>query len=84
MALKKTIITGFGITVNDAYHRIEGVQLISKDKITFQVRASIDGQKPHFQDVLFVCNYVLTGENPIKQAYEYLKTLPEFAGAIDC
>lgn len=26
----------------------------------------------------------LNGFNPIKQAYEYLKTLPEFATAIDC
>lgn len=26
----------------------------------------------------------LIGGNPIKQAYEHLKTLPEFAGATDC
>lgn len=26
----------------------------------------------------------LNGLNPIKQAYEHLKTLPEFAGATDC
>lgn len=26
----------------------------------------------------------LNGGNPIKQAYEYLKTLPEFANATDC
>lgn len=26
----------------------------------------------------------LDGENFIKQAYEHLKTLPEFAGATDC
>ena len=26
----------------------------------------------------------LTGDNAIKQAYMYLKTLPEFAGATDC
>lgn len=26
----------------------------------------------------------LNGPNFIKQAYDYLKTLPEFAGAIDC
>jgi hypothetical protein len=28
--------------------------------------------------------YDITGENPIKQAYLYLKTLPEFATATDC
>lgn len=26
----------------------------------------------------------LDGQNSIKQAYEYLKTLPEFANSIDC
>jgi hypothetical protein len=26
----------------------------------------------------------IDGENFIKQAYVYLKTLPEFAGAVDC
>jgi hypothetical protein len=26
----------------------------------------------------------LNGPNPIKQAYEYLKTLPEFTDATDC
>jgi hypothetical protein len=26
----------------------------------------------------------LDGDNAIKQAYEYLKTLPEFTGAVDC
>jgi len=26
----------------------------------------------------------LNGENPIKQAYLHLKTLPEFADAVDC
>jgi hypothetical protein len=28
--------------------------------------------------------YDINGENPIKQAYLYLKTLPEFATATDC
>jgi hypothetical protein len=26
----------------------------------------------------------LNGDNPIKQTYEYLKTLPEFSDATDC
>jgi hypothetical protein len=30
------------------------------------------------------CPYDIEGDNPIKQAYEHLKTLPEFEGAIDC
>jgi hypothetical protein len=28
--------------------------------------------------------YDINGENPIRQAYLHLKTLPEFANAVDC
>jgi hypothetical protein len=38
--------------------------------------------------LLFTAHYVfpmdLEGSNPIKQSYEYLKTLPEFSDAVDC
>jgi len=36
----------------------------------------------HKQEYVFTLD--LEGPNPIKQAYEYLKTLPEFSDAIDC
>jgi hypothetical protein len=39
---------------------------------------------PHFADVSYTCAYDLTGANPIAQAYEHLKTLEDFAGAVDC
>jgi hypothetical protein len=84
MAFKKSLQTSFGIDIQDAYHRVEGVQLISKTEMKFQVRASIDGVKPHFADSAFECEYDIAGDNPIKQAYNYLKTLPEFAGITDC
>jgi hypothetical protein len=84
MAFKKSLQTSFGIEVQDAYHRVEGVQLISKTEMKFQVRASIDGVKPHFADSTYECEYDIAGDNPIKQAYLYLKTLPDFAGAVDC
>jgi hypothetical protein len=84
MALKKTAITPQGFTASEAYHRVEGIQL-SKDKITFQVRSYKDNSGlPHFADSAFECAYDIAGSNPIAQAYEHLKTLPEFAGATDC
>jgi len=83
MALQKTIQTNFGFDVKNSYIRVEGVR-IEKDKIQFQVRASVDGIKPHFADFSYECAYLIEGENPIKQAYEHLKTLPEFAGAMEC
>jgi hypothetical protein len=84
MALKKKTQTGFGLEVLNAYCRVEGVRIIAKDRLQFQVRASVDGQMPHFSDNQHECGYDLNGANPIKQAYEHLKTLPEFAGATDC
>ena len=84
MALKKTVITQQGFDAVEAYHRVEGVH-ITKDKITFQVKSYKDNSGvKHFENASFNCNYNLTGDNPIKQAYAHLKTLPEFAGAVDC
>jgi hypothetical protein len=84
MALKKTIVTVYGIECVDAYHRVEGLRFVGKDCVGFQLRASKDGVLPHFSDVQMSCNYDIKGDNPIKQAYIYLKTLPEFADAEDC
>jgi hypothetical protein len=56
-----------------------------KDRFTADVhwlKQSSDGElikAQHFDVVLD-----LDGGNPIQQAYEYLKTLPEFEGAEDC
>jgi hypothetical protein len=84
MALKKSIETNFGLTVENSYIRVEGMRIFEKNKLQFQVRYFVDNTHPHFQDVTYSCMYEIDGQNPFKQAYEYLKTMPEFAGAIDC
>jgi len=84
MALKKTVLTASGLQAIDAYHRIEQVQLLSKNTMSFNVRSYLTSEKPKFNEVNFSASYSLDGSNPIKQAYEYLKTTPEFAGASDC
>jgi hypothetical protein len=84
MALEKTVSTVHGFTANNAYHRVEAVSLIGKDKINFHIRSYTATDKPFFKENILSCAYLLDGENPIKQAYKYLKTLPEFAGATDC
>lgn len=84
MALIKKTNTYFGVEVLDAYHRVEGVRLLTKDRIQFQLRSSVDGVLPHFADVQHECGYAIYENNPIAQAYKYLKTLPEFEGATDC
>jgi hypothetical protein len=84
MALKKSFLTSFGVNVPDAYHRVHNVRLITKESMNFSVQTSVDGVLPEFSDIQYFCDYAINGENPIKQAYEYLKTLPQFEGAIDC
>jgi hypothetical protein len=84
MALKKQAVSVHGFVKDDSYYRVEQLQIVEKYKIEFRVRASIDGTHPHFVDLPFICNYELSGKNPIAQAYAYLKTLPEFADAEDC
>lgn len=84
MAIKKTIGTVHGLQAVDAYHRVESLQLRGKAEILFAVRSYADVNKESFQEKFLSCVYSLTGENPIAQAYAHLKTLPEFAGAVDC
>jgi hypothetical protein len=84
MALEKTVSTAHGFTASNAYHRVEAVSLIGKDRITFHIRSYAATDKPFFKENVLSCAYALDGENPIKQAYQHIKTLPEFAGATDC
>jgi hypothetical protein len=84
MALKLTKTTETGFTSNDAYHRVENTAIYSKNKMAFVVKIYNDTNKESFDAKTFTCEYDLNGENPIKQAYLHLKTLPEFEGAVDC
>ncbi len=84
MALKKTIVSSQGFEVVDAYHRVENLQLADKENVAFRVYVYKDVSFDPFNEKAYACSYNLNGENPLKQAYEYLKTLPEFSGATDC
>jgi hypothetical protein len=86
MALQKDIIktqVGFtgSLVANDVYFKVASV---SGGKEAMQALViGICGGSP-------ICNESysftpdLSGANFIAQAYQYLKTLPEFAGATDC
>ena len=84
MALRKSVESIYGIAIDDAYHRVESVAIQGKEKIYFALKSYASVENPHFAEKSYSCDYALTGANPIAQAYEYLKTLPEFAGATDC
>jgi len=83
MAISKNFETQHGITIQNAYVRVESINA-TKQQMTFSVSFYANKEKPFFEAKVFSCAYEILGENPIKQAYEHLKTLPEFAGAIDC
>lgn len=82
MALQKTVKTVHGLTATNAYHRIENMTL-NKSEMRFDLRSYSDVNAPPFGFVHCFCAYNLNGENPIRQAYLYLKTLPEWADAAD-
>lgn len=85
MALKNTVTTSHGIEVVDAYQRVECVEIVGKTQISYRVRSYKDNTGlPFFEEKFMTSEYDINGENPLEQAYSHLKTLPEFAGALDC
>lgn len=84
MALSKSIDTVFGVPVVDAYHRVEGIELVSKSQMAFSVRAYASTAHASVADARYVAPYDMDGENPIRQAYMYLKSMPGFENATDC
>ena len=96
MALMKTyqvagmqqVLTDFGVVsskevsikIDNAYVKVESVSG-SKEVVTANVTTTAgDISKAKF----YQFRPDLDGPNFIKQAYEHLKTLPEFIGAVDC
>lgn len=84
MALTLPFTTATGLTCDAAYVRVEHV-MATKSKANVQAcwYAKPSGY-PCLQSSTHSFDYDLNGENLIKQAYLHLKTLPEFAYAIDC
>lgn len=71
---------GFASVEMNAYIKVERVSA-SKDSASADVSFT-EGEKKSSSSYTFQPK--LDGGNFIKQAYEYLKTLPEFADAQDC
>jgi hypothetical protein len=90
MALSKTINLQNGLTVSNAYIRIDSIAG-NKDILTISVGSYVSQQA--FQEgraCLEQKTYSFTpsleegSANFIKQGYEYLKTLDEYQDASDC
>jgi hypothetical protein len=84
LQLNKAIKTEHGFEVTEAYCRVEDVK-VNKTTAYCVLRKYKDNTGvSHFAEDGIAYSYALNGGNPIKQAYDYLKTLPEFEGATDC
>lgn len=83
MAISTTISTEHGLSVSNAYIRIESVTITKASAHGF-ITIHTDRTKPSFQARPICFDYQIDGPNPIKQAYLHLKSLPEFSDAEDC
>ena len=89
MALKQTmtLVNNFGedSVFNDAYIK---VQLVNCNKehgtMRYTVQKTSDAPVLKQTELMFPVSVESRSENFIKQAYNYLKTLPEFKDASDC
>lgn len=85
MALQKTTLTRQGFEATDAYHRVERILINPKDVMQFFVVSyKSKDVDVSFNENAMSCAYNMNGENPIKQSYDYVKTLSEFSDAQDC
>ncbi len=87
MALKKTIqlknnFEEFSIFEN-SYIKITNISG-DKNKISCSLSFLKDKNKEFISSSSYQFTPSLDGDNFIKQAYLHLKTLPEFADAVDC
>jgi hypothetical protein len=72
-----------GLVVENLYARVGTIEVSNKDSLYYGVEYFKDSDKEALMSSSYSCVYNIEGDNPIKQAYEYLKTLPEFADAVD-
>lgn len=91
MALQQSILaadTLVGEAFPESYVKVEFVRAFKTDSLVWvnwyaNGTARADMKQPVKQHEFTVATSALVGTNVIAAAYEYLKTLPEFAGAID-
>jgi pyridoxine 5'-phosphate synthase PdxJ len=87
MAIEKQIqlVDNFGVEVLlFCYCKVERVSLVKTSGVAVvSMKAGATGKVYQQRQIQFSVD--LESEvNPIAQAYAHLKTLPEFAGAVDC
>jgi len=87
MALTKNLILvdNFGIEVNipNLYIKVARIDC-DKEKVSAVVEIKKSADAFPIKTETYRFNHNLDAGNIISQAYNYIKTLPEYAGAADC
>lgn len=96
MALRLARTLDSGLVVPNAYHRVERVGIdYARQTVTLDVQvyatgqARIDGKRPIPMGMSFAMQgadwdaFIANGRGPLVLAYIFLKTRPEFSGAVD-
>lgn len=87
MALQATLIrtSNFGqeTTLSDLYIKVTSTYT-TKHEVEASVTAFTNAEGAGLLTEFYTFSLDLEGPNPIKQAYQFLKTLPEFSDAVDC
>lgn len=71
-----------GIKIDSAYIKVENVN-VSKDSLTANVTWRVSAESAPFKSKSYAVEYDISGKNPLAQAYDRLKMLDEFSGAVD-
>lgn len=74
-----------GIVISEAYATVGAVTINAQhDSMVFVLAYSVESDESTepFKTEQHTCNYDVAGDSPVKQAYRYLISLPEFSQAI--
>lgn len=86
MALSQSLSMKVGsrsVQFDNAYARVSEYHG-TKSRMSFVVAWSETPGTDMLRQDTYMCDLDINGENPVRQAYLHLKTLPEFANAVDC
>jgi hypothetical protein len=84
MALSKKVETPQGFVADSAYISIGHIETLNKTSMSFSLDFRKEKELDAFVTKSFKCNFDVRGDNPYRQAYLHLKTLPEFSDSVDC
>lgn len=90
MALTKTYtktenLFDGALEIPSAYWKVESVTSTkTESSCVVSISRIIEDNQTAVETKQYSFTTDMQGDNPIRQAYKHLKTLPEFAGATDC